>query len=357
MGRISGRLTPCFSHLLWMLFFYGSQVIAEDSSIEADLDVLKKIRVEDKTDIAIKKGLAWLVAQQDPAAGNFGSKFPHAYTAFSCMALLAAGEQPARSKYGQALQKGILYLVEKAESNRGYLGGDGSRMYGHAIASLVLCEAYGMLDSPRANRRLAKAIDGALNVTIQAQVRGRGQHQGGWRYEPTSQDADLSVTAWQIFLLRAAQNCGFAVPGHVKRSALNYVRRLYNGAGFCYQKGREPTPAMQAAGIMCLKILEPDLTEADRAKIDTVAKSLEKVDPSQGFRYYYRSYYLATANNMLGGNYRSVFVPKLEKSLIRLQGDDGQFAKHGGYDGGIYSTALAVVSLSVRYQYLPIYQD
>ena len=99
------------------------------------------------------------------------------------------------------------------------------------------------------------------------------------------------------------------------------------------------------------------MSAADEAKIVTVANSLKKVDTSQGRHYYYQSYYLATAINLLGDTYSSAFLPKLEKSLRRLQGEDGQFAKHSGQDGGVYSTAFAIISLSARYQYLPIYQE
>lgn len=358
MDRIKGLFRKSLRGFFLVCFlFSGLYLLAVEPRIEDDLNVLKTLVVEDKTDIAVRKGLAWLVAHQDAKQGNFGTKLPHAYTALSCMALLAAGEQPGRSEYGRALQKGILYLVDKADRNRGYLGGDGSRMYGHGIATLVLCEAYGMLNSPDANQRVGKAVDAALKVTIRAQVRGKGGHRGGWRYEPTSQDADLSVTAWQILTLRAAKNCGFDVPEKVVHEALEYVRGLHSGAGFSYQHGRAPTPAMQAAGIVCLKMLEADTSEADKAKIATTAKSLEKVDSSQGHNYYYQSYYLATANNMLGEKYQSSFLPELEKSLTRLQREDGQFNKHSGNDGGIYSTAFAVICLSVRYQYLPIYQE
>ena len=233
----SRRRRRVFWALLWMC---GVGVLAEEPRLEADVRLLKKVHAEDETDLAVRKGLAWLVTQQDRRNGNFGEKMPQAYTALSCLALLAAGEQPGRSKYGQALQKGVLYLVNKAEKNQGYLGGDGGRMYGHAIATLVLCEAYGMLDSPEANHRVGKAVDAALKVTIQAQVKAPGQYQGGWRYEPDSQDADLSVTTWQVLTLKAALNCGFDVPDKVTRAALKYARGLYTGAGFSYQRGRPP---------------------------------------------------------------------------------------------------------------------
>ena len=60
---------------------------------------------------------------------------------------------------------------------------------------------------------------------------------------------------------------------------------------------------------------------------------------------------------MMGGKYRREALPRLEQALLRLQQKDGQFGKHQGHDGGVYATAFAVICLSIRYQYLPIYQE
>ncbi|MDT8390866.1 MAG: hypothetical protein RRC34_10205 [Lentisphaeria bacterium] len=358
MDRLIGALGVNVWMWLWLIFFFPSLgALAAEPEVEADLKALKNTAARDEADSAIRGGLTWLVAQQDTKNGNFGPKLPHAYTALSCLALLAAGEQPGRSEYGDALRKGILYLADKASRGRGYLGGDGSRMYGHGIATLALCEAYGMLDSPEANKRVGEAAAAALRVTIQAQVRQNGPHRGGWRYEPDSRDADLSVTAWQVLTLRAAKNCGFDIPDRVIQDALDYVRGLHSGAGFSYQQGRPPTPAMQAAGIVCLKIMGADTSAADKAKIATAAKSLEKSDNSRGRNYYYENYYLAMAGTMLGDALSSSVLPQLEKSLMRLQREDGQFDRHTGNDGGVYATAFAVVCLSAHYHYLPVTQE
>ena len=49
-------------------------------------------------------------------------------------------------------------------------------------------------------------------------------------------------------------------------------------------------------------------------------------------------------------------VPKL---LLDAQRGNGSWLARGGEErnvGAVYSTALAILSLSVRYHYLPIYQ-
>ena len=76
-------------------------------------------------------------------------------------------------------------------------------MYEHGFATLFLAEVYGM--SPRDDMRdkLARAVD--LIVRTQ-------NAEGGWRYQPRREDADISVTICQVMALRAARNAGLKVP-------------------------------------------------------------------------------------------------------------------------------------------------
>jgi hypothetical protein len=183
--------------------------------------------------------------------------------------------------------------------------------------------------------------------------------QGGWRYAPEPQDADLSVTAWQVLALRAAQNCRLEVPEQVVRDAQDYVRRTFNPAskGFAYQPGLGPSIPMLSAGTVCLLALGGSENDADMSMINASAEHLKSVDPGQGAYFYYQSYYVATAANMLGGEHRDIVLPKLERILLNLQMPTGEFRKHSGQEGGVYSTAFSVICLCVGYQYLPIYQE
>ncbi len=323
-----------------------------------DEDHLARIEQRDFIDDAIDKGIAWLVTRQDPTEGWFEGRHRNAYTGLACIALMAAGHFPGRSEYGSNLRRGILYLAGKAQDHA-YLGGDGGRMYGHGICALALAEAYGMMDTLSDNQQIRKALGPALEVIGKAQVVGRNTHSGGWRYNPDSHDADLSVTAWQILALRAAQNCGLPVPEQAISSALSYVRRCYRDQvrGFCYQPGSRDSPAMKTAGVVCMLSLGADDDENDRKMIRESADILLNVNPSSGRWFFYQSYYLATAANMMGDRHRSAFLPKLERVLVRLQRDSGEFANNGGHDGGVYSTSFAIICLAVRYQFLPIYQE
>ena len=57
----------------------------------------------------------------------------------------------------------------------------------------------------------------------------------------------------------------------------------------------------------------------------------------------------------LGGNYWRSFRPHLHKVLLDNQQANGSWHGNDGY-GPHYSTAMAVLALTVEYRYLPIYQ-
>ena len=356
------NLFPINRFLILMVFVIVSfSNLIYASELEPDRNHLLKIKNKDEITISIDKALAWIVTKQDVTYGFFNGKYKNTETALACIALMAAGHFPNRSKYGEHLKKGILYLV-KASQNRkqyGYLGLDGGRVYGHGICTLALAEAYGMLDSVEDNKKVKEALEAALQITLQAQVKIRNKHFGGWRYTTKSKDADLSVTVWQVLSLRSAKNCGIKVPQQAIDNAVNYIRQCYNQKqkGFAYMPKNGSSSAMKCAGIVSLLAMGSEKNKADMEKILNSAKMFKTLNPAKGSHFYYNSYYYATAANMLGPEYRNLFLPKLEKVLLKLQKSNGEFKKHSGHIGGVYATSFAIICLAVKYQFLPIYQE
>src|SRR5262249_31695517 len=78
-------------------------------------------------------------------------------------------------------------------------------MYGHGFATLFLREAYGMVHAKLLREEMRAKLRLAVNLILSAQ---RFNDEKAWRYEPTSRDADLSVTICQIMALRSARNAG-----------------------------------------------------------------------------------------------------------------------------------------------------
>lgn len=333
-------------------------------SAEMDEEHLERLGEKDDVDRAVDAGLRYLLTRQSPTHGDFEGSMPNTYTALSCMAIMAAGHMPDRSEFGEALRRGILFLVDAAEENDGYFGSEGrARMYGHAIATLALLEAYGMMPTEEENRRVRGAIQKAIQVILDAQVldEGSNRHFGGWRYQPRPRDSDLSVTVWQVLALRAADNCGLEVPRERIDLAMDYVRRTFRDdrGGFAYMPDHGNTGlAMRASGIVCILAMGEDPGAEDRERILRAADFTHDFDPGSISRhFYYAAYYAATSANMIDDEHRDRVLPAMEAFLIGKQNEDGSFPKHRGHAGGVYATAFSVITLAVRYQFLPIYQE
>ena len=95
-------------------------------------------------------------------------------------------------------------------------------MYGHGFATLYLAEVYGMSPRDDLREKLARAVE--LIVRTQ-------NAEGGWRYQPRPEDADISVTICQVMALRAARNAGLRVPRETIDRCVDYVKRSQNADG------------------------------------------------------------------------------------------------------------------------------
>ena len=106
-------------------------------------------------------------------------------------------------------------------------------MYGHGFATLFLAECYGMSPRPELREKLDKAVKLIVNTQ---------NKEGGWRYQPQREDADISVTVCQVMALRAARNAGLYVPKETIDRSIDYVKRSQNAdGGFMYMlQGGEP---------------------------------------------------------------------------------------------------------------------
>ena len=99
----------------------------------------------------------------------------------------------------------------------------------HGIATIALCEGYGLSRDPALQAPAEKAI--ALIVSSQGA-------KGGWRYAPAPGDSDTSVTGWQYMALHSARMAGLDVPEAVFEKA----RKWLDIAGGGKHGGGQKTP-------------------------------------------------------------------------------------------------------------------
>ncbi len=179
-------------------------------------------------DQVVDRGLAALAHLQQPD-GSYQEGT--ASTALAGMAFLAGGSTALRGPYREASARCLQSIIRGQDKVSGYLAASSPSMYSHGFATLYLAEHYGMAP----DQQVRRALEAALELIYYAQ-----NSEGGWRYNPVPDDADLSVTICQVMALRAAYNAG--VGGDQTQESMNralaYVRRCANPSGsFNYQAG------------------------------------------------------------------------------------------------------------------------
>jgi hypothetical protein len=154
-----------------------------------------------------------------------------AMTSLALMGLASVGHMPDDpTPQGQACGRALRYVVEGIEPDEnGYLGrSDRSRMYGHGIITLMLAEMIGHAPDEATDKRIQGMLKGAVQLILRSQQVPKSEaNRGGWRYEPSSSDSDISVSVWQVMSLRAAKNAGFEVPKEGIDNAVAYIKRSY----------------------------------------------------------------------------------------------------------------------------------
>jgi hypothetical protein len=243
-------------------------------------------------------------------------------------------------------------------------------MYGHGIMSLMLTEMLGMSADPVLDGKVRALTEGAIRLIIRAQQVSKSEaNRGGWRYEPASSDSDISVSVWQLMALRAAKNSGIEVPKEAIDNAIAYIKRSYraerdsNGqlkqleAAFSYEPyGGRQTFSTTAAGLLSLQVAG----QYDIPEVIGSSNWLLKFPPELNEPwFYYGCYYYAQGMYQRGGDHAATARQKTEQMLVSAQGAEGAWYPRNGNEksaGPVYATALSLLSLSVYYHFLPIYQ-
>lgn len=314
-------------------------------------------------DTAIDRGLTFLQKQQKTDGSFETSEPPAAMAGLAILAFLASGNTPDVGKYGLTVRKAVDYLLN-LNPEGGYFGRDRHGMYSHCIVTIALAEVHGTEADETQRRRVRLTLEKALKVIYAAQdaKKEKDIYIGGWRYEPQSADSDLSVTAWCMVALRACNNAGIPVPKNRVDRAAKYMMTCYRAdqKGFAYQAGRDASPAMTAAALLSLQPLEV----ADTQILEAGAKFLTEKPVKQDTQYYYYGLYHTTQAAYQAGQvaWPIVWKNSYEQLLPKQRKEDGSWPvkreEAGGDDkkGRVYSTSMAVLTLSIPLSLLPMYQ-
>jgi hypothetical protein len=166
----------------------------------------------------------------------------------------------------------------------------------------------------------------------------------------------MSVTGWQILALRAARNLGCDVPAERIDLAMQFVQQCRDprSNGYCYTPGAHVTSACTGTGILALELCGKDRHHSREALLAGSHLLKFPLRYDEPF-FFYSVYYNSQAMFQLGNNYWSVFRPQLHKLLLDSQQANGSWLSNDPH-GQSYSTAMAILALTVEYRLLPIYQ-
>jgi len=238
---------------------------------------------------------------------------------------------------------------------------DKGRMYSHGIATMALCEAYGMTRQ--------SALKEPANAALRFIVTAQDPKGGGWRYYPRDR-GDTSVTGWQILALKSGHLSSLDVPTATLDKARFFLDsvQLEGGARYTYLAGDprpKSVPKISPIGLLCRMHMgwtpnNPVLTRG----IEMIAQQ----GPSTSDAYY--NYYATQAMfQYTGGKGRlwKTWNVEMRDFLIKTQVKKGsetgswfildeahvRKAKEGGR---LYYTVLCCMTLEVYYRHRPIYK-
>lgn len=352
----------------------------------------------EESEAAVELALAWLAEHQWPDGGwrfdltacprcsgycrDAGQHTSStAATGLALLSFLGAGYTHDQGKYEHVVSKGLYYLREHmtVTSHGGDLRDRSAAlevavpagkllsaidlaaqarrdsMYSHGIAALALTEAYAMTR----DRGLREPAELAVKFIVNAQYQ-----DGGWRYDPrweTPMRGDMTVSGWQIAVLKSAALAGIDVPYDAWMRINEFLDGIQSdgGATYLYLPGENGTPATTAIGLLCRMATgwpreHPPLRRG-------VAK-LGNESPQRNNMYF--NYYASQVLRHIGGPNWERWNPKMREYLVKSQAREGHeagswyFAEpHSTPGGRLYTTAMATMTLEVYYRYMPLYQE
>jgi hypothetical protein len=343
---------------------------------DARREAAKTLGGSEDSEEAVERGLQWLTRNQYPdghwsiddfpgetseslGEGSFVSN--SAATGLSLLAFLGAGYTHQSGKHQEVVDRGMKWLLEHQKSD-GDLFADETEFvwfYSHGIASIALCEAYGLTKDPALRVPAQKALD----FIVESQHR----EFGGWRYRPQF-ESDTSVSGWQLMALKSGEMAGLNVPKDAYTGVSHWLDSVQSksAAGqFSYHPTKEVSPAMSAEGLLMRQYLG---AKRDDAQLIAGANYLRTRLPDFGQRDAYYWYYATQVMFHMQGDHWNEWNNSLRDLLVTTQSKEGSVS--GSWDpsrpspdkwanggGRHYLTCLNLLMLEVYYRHLPLYLE
>ena len=278
-------------------------------------------------------------------------------TAMGLLPFLAAGQtHKMKGPYQNHILKGVDWLIKNQKPDGNLASGAQQMMYSHGLATIALCEAYGLTGDKQVGQRAQMAVDFILNAQNAA--------DGGWRYNPKD-PGDTSVVGWQLMALKSAHMAGLNVGGSVFSGTSKWLDSVAvnDGTEYAYQPSQPPAATMTAVGLLCRQYLG---AKRDNPMLSGGMNYLMKNLPDEGFPNVYYWYYATQVMHNMSGYEWDTWNRKMRDILVRTQVRDvntcangswapekDAWARHGGR---VMLTSLSCLTLEIYYRYLPLFK-
>ncbi|WFB35714.1 terpene cyclase/mutase family protein [Kiritimatiellota bacterium B12222] len=330
---------------------------------------------------AVMKSLEWLRDHQaaDGSWNKQGTKSRGnvGYTGLALLAFLAHGETPASLEFGDTVSRGLRFLVENQDSKGVFRPAGGHTVYGHAMATYAMAEAYTMTDTILLREPLQRGV----KVIMDGQM-----ENGGYDYEYKKENRnDVSVGAWHVQALKASSIAlhddpevkkyfQHAMDGMVFGSSVNSdgarsFAYTVNNAG---KLGNGNHPILSSAGTLGLYLSGRSKSKEARQALKYIERftnsdllpqwgNLKSAGSSTYGGEIMLWYYTVQAffqENPDGKNFTR-YMASMVKALAQNQAEDGHwdcYTENGKKQGPVFNTSLAALGLMVYYRYLPTTQ-
>jgi hypothetical protein len=311
-----------------------------------------------ESEAAVAKGLNWLLRVQHPdGAWRLEGPFRDpaqsgndiAGTAFGLLPFLGAGKTHKSGKdnpFDKPIERALLFLLRKQDRQNGYFGGG---MYGHSLATIAICEAYGLTKDPALRYPAQKALHYLI----------AGQHAGGgWRYGP-NEAGDTSVTGWAVMAVKSGRMAGLDVPDICFQKAIRYLNNSRNSQneGYGYV-GTGATYTMSAVGLLCRQYLQ-NWNRNTPQLVKGIENHLKTLPPGKTRNMYYYYYATQVMHHFTDGEEWQAWNNAMRNDLVKRQGPDGSWDPrgdaHASAGGRLMETSLCLLTLEVYYRHLPLY--
>ncbi|HEV3261581.1 MAG TPA: prenyltransferase/squalene oxidase repeat-containing protein [Gemmataceae bacterium] len=318
---------------------------------------------------ARNKGLDWLTKHQ-ARDGSWGRTYSIAVTSFACLSYLSASDDPYAGERGQALVKGVQFLMGQQKDGTFTQQGH-TWIHGQGFGTLALSEAYGrsLLCKTKPDLDMKK-VRAAVAAAVAAIAKNQSA-SGGWWYTAGSPELhEGSTTVCAVQALVSAGNYAIATDAKVLDRGFEYLKKCQSpDGGFEYKLGDKTSMKEgTAADVATLGLMR----KFDFTVMVKGYKFLLKITPAtiSAERFpYYGHFYGCMGMHLLGQEYKADkeyrektagYIAGAQKDILSWQQKDGSWplkgwiASGGGEDAG-YATAFATLALFVPEARLSVY--